>query len=268
MDSFDFKSLIEHLSRWLHILAGIIWIGHLYFFNLVNGPFEGKLDAATKKMVVPELRPRALFWFRWGAAFTWLFGVVLLFLLFYHVKNEAGENKAMFEEDWGWGKGAIILVAVVFLGFFAYDILAKQTFLTKDMRLFALVGFILIGAMAYAMSQKAGFTYRAWVIHTGAMLGTIMAMNVWMRIWPNQKKIITAIKNGTPPDATLVGMAGMRSKHNTYMSVPLLWTMIEYHTGSMNYPKEWGWLVMMGIVLIGWGIVYWAYNKATQLKGF
>ncbi len=66
------------MLRWVHILAGIIWIGHLYFFNLVQGPFEKPLDGETKKKVIPELRPRALFWFRWGAMVTMLAGVALL----------------------------------------------------------------------------------------------------------------------------------------------------------------------------------------------
>jgi uncharacterized membrane protein len=70
--------IIQIVLRWIHILAGIIWIGHLYFFNVVQGAFEGKLDADTKKKVIPELRPRALFWFRWGAMITMLAGVALI----------------------------------------------------------------------------------------------------------------------------------------------------------------------------------------------
>jgi uncharacterized membrane protein len=65
---------LEAIFRWLHVFFGIIWIGHLYFFNWVNGPLQAKLDGPTKKLVVPELMPRALYWFRWGAAFTWLTG--------------------------------------------------------------------------------------------------------------------------------------------------------------------------------------------------
>src|SRR5260370_31636979 len=72
----------EFLFRWLHVLAGIVWIGHLYFFNFVNGPFQGKLDGPTKKIVNPQLMPRALFWFRWGAMFTFIFGLVLFTMLY------------------------------------------------------------------------------------------------------------------------------------------------------------------------------------------
>ena len=80
------------------------------------------------------------------------------------------------------------------------------------------------------MAVWGGFSYRALNIHVGAMFGTIMAFNVWYRIWPAQQKIITAVKAGTAPDAALVALAGARSRHNTYMSVPLVWTMINQHT--------------------------------------
>ena len=76
--------VLQALFRWIHVVAGIMWIGHLYFFNFVNGPFEGTLDGAAKKTVVPQLRPRALYWFRWGAAWTWVTGVLLVLLVFYH----------------------------------------------------------------------------------------------------------------------------------------------------------------------------------------
>src|ERR671919_248278 len=74
---------LEAIFRWMHVFAGIIWIGHLYFFNWVNGPLQAKLDGPTKKIVVPELMPRALYWFRWGAAYTWITGVLLLGLVVY-----------------------------------------------------------------------------------------------------------------------------------------------------------------------------------------
>ena len=78
------KDGLEAIFRWMHVFAGIIWIGHLYFFNWVNGPLAAKLDGPTKKVVVPELMPRALYWFRWGAAWTWVTGILLLGLVYYH----------------------------------------------------------------------------------------------------------------------------------------------------------------------------------------
>jgi hypothetical protein len=78
--------IIESLFRWIHVIAGVLWIGLLYFFNWVNANVMPKLDAETKKKLVPELMPRALYWFRWGAAFTWVTGLYLLLYLFYHSK--------------------------------------------------------------------------------------------------------------------------------------------------------------------------------------
>src|SRR5436309_10908794 len=69
---------LEAIFKWMHVFAGIAWIGHLYFFNWVNGPLQAKLDGPTKKALVPELMPRALYWFRWGAAYTWFTGLLLL----------------------------------------------------------------------------------------------------------------------------------------------------------------------------------------------
>src|SRR5213594_5239877 len=81
---------LEALFRWIHIVAGIVWIGHLYFFNFVNGPFAATMDPDTRKKVVPQLMPRALYWFRWGAAWTWVTGVLLVLLVFYHGGNMFG----------------------------------------------------------------------------------------------------------------------------------------------------------------------------------
>ena len=75
------NDIMQLVLRWAHVVAGIIWIGHLYFFNWVNGHVMKVLDGPTKKLVVPELMPRALFWFRWGAAYTWISGVLMWLIL-------------------------------------------------------------------------------------------------------------------------------------------------------------------------------------------
>jgi uncharacterized membrane protein len=256
--------ILNALFRWLHILAGIVWIGMLYFFNWVNGPFAATLDADAKKKVVPELMPRALFWFRWGAAWTWVTGLLLLLLVFYH-------GGIVFEEGGAWSAGGIVMVAVVFLAPFLYDELHKSP-LGKDPRTFGAVAFVLLAAVAALMAGWGGFGYRAVNIHIGAMLGTIMAFNVWYRIWPAQQQIITAVKAGTPPDAGLVALAGGRSRHNVYMSVPLVWTMINNHTTTvgtaLGIPASYGYGLLLVVVLIGWHIVWQLYKKAPTVKGF
>src|SRR5688572_3478229 len=104
----EISGILNALFRWLHVIAGILWIGHLWFFNFVNIPFAAKMkEAGASKTVVPELMPRALFWFRWGAAWTWITGVLLLLLVFYH-------GGIMFESPAGWNLWAFISLALVF----------------------------------------------------------------------------------------------------------------------------------------------------------
>jgi len=247
---------LQALFRWIHIVAGIVWIGLLYFFNFVNAPFAPTMDAATRQKVVPELMPRALYWFRWGAAWTWVTGVLLLLLVFWH-------GGLMFSPGYGWGAWAIVMVLVTFLAAIVYDVLCKSGW-GKDIKLVGGVGlaFLVLVILGYL---GAGFSYRAYVIHTGALLGTTMAFNVWMRIWPSQRQIITATKQGTPPDPALVALAGARSRHNVYMSVPLVWAMINAHT---IVPFAASFVTLIAAILIGWGAVYLLYTKATTVKGF
>lgn len=252
--------VLQALFRWIHIIAGIMWIGLLYFFNFVNGPFAAKLAADAKKAVVPELMPRALFWFRWGAAWTWVTGILLLLLVFYH-------GGIMFDPyDIGWTAGAIASIALVFGGVFVYDFLMTST-LIGDQKIKNAVGFVLAAMVIFIMSGMGHFSYRAYSIHTGAMFGTIMAFNVWFRIWPAQQKIITAVKNGDAPDGDLVALAGLRSKHNTYLSVPLIWTMMNQHTVTVSFgiPQQ---IFLLLVILLGWHIVFQLYARAGKIEGF
>ena len=251
----DAMEMLQALFRWLRVLAGIVWIGHLYFFNFVNAPVEGTLDGDAKKKVVPQLRPRALYWFRWGAAWTWITGVLLLLLVFYH-------GQLVFDMGRGWNLMGGIMVAVTFLAFAVYDPIAKMEF-AKNNKQMAGVAFVGVILVIYGY-QVAGFSYRSYVIHTGALFGTLMAANVWMRIWPAQQKIIAAIRDGQAPDAALVARAGQRSRHNTYMSVPLLWMMINSHT-TVPFASTFLWLIFM--VGAAWGGTMLLYKKAATIKG-
>jgi uncharacterized membrane protein len=255
--------LLSVLFRWLHVAAGILWIGLLYWFNFVNASFAATMDGDTKKKVVPELMPRSLYWFRWAAAYTWVTGILLLALVFYHGSVETGG--IMFDNpEKIWSSGSIIMLIVALLAFAIYDPLAKSG-LGKNLKVFGPVAFLLIAIIVYLMSYYGGFSYRAYVIHTGAMFGTIMAANVWMRIWPSQRKIITAIKNGEAPDPAVVALAGARSRHNTYLSVPLVYSMLEAHT---EVPGASSLLYLLGAIIVGWGVVALVYKKAGQVKGF
>src|SRR6185295_18407288 len=124
---------LEAIFRWMHVFAGIIWIGHLYFFNWVNGPLQTKLDGPTKKAVVPELMPRALYWFRWGAAYTWITGFLLLGMVYYM-------GQQAFATDATWSAGAVIMILVTFFGFVIYDWLWKSSF-TANIRTGTIISF-------------------------------------------------------------------------------------------------------------------------------
>src|SRR5262249_13531883 len=101
--------------RWIHIAAGVMWIGHLYFFNFVNGELAKTYDADSEKKVIPELMPRALFWFRWGAAYTWITGVLMLAILYWH------------QPYFGTGgmNGALVAFVLILVGFMVYDQISK-----------------------------------------------------------------------------------------------------------------------------------------------
>lgn len=250
MDPID---VTQSIFRWIHVVAGILWIGLLYFFNWVNGPFAATMDGETKKKVVPELMPRALFWFRWGAAYTWVTGILLLLLVFYHggAAFESGQSSAI-----GYAGLGLALAAP-----FIYEILAKTI---KKNEVLAVVGVAIVAGLTWVMMSYLGFGFRGYAIHIGAAFGTIMAFNVWFRIWPSQQKIITAIKGGTPPDAVVVALAGARSKHNTFMSVPLVLMMLNQHSTWMS-SYWWSLAIAVGFAWIG---VKHLYAKAGKVKGF
>ena len=258
----EVNTVLQLFFRWGHVVAGIIWIGHLYFFNWVNGPLQAKLDGATKKAVNPELLPRALFWFRWGAAWTWVTGILLLGLIYYQTKT------VLFEQDhvgnpWLWL--AIVLIALA-VGFVIYNLILKKV---ANVTVASIINMILFAGVYCLMATAGHFSGRALYIHSGGIFGTMMALNVWMVIWPYQQKIIRGVKDGNPADAETVRQAGLRSRQNTYMSVPLIFLMISNH-----YPTIYGadrWVrdgILAGVIIVGFLFVRWMYAKAAKVQGF
>ncbi len=258
------NTIINALFRWLHVIAGIIWIGHLYFFNWVNGPFQGKIDGPTKKAVNPELLPRALYWFRWGAAWTWFSGFVLAGIVYYQSKEVLFEQEHV-GNPWLWL--AIFLVGMA-VGFVIYNAIMKalaNKVVAAGICLVLYAGF-------YALLACVGhYGGRSLYIHAGMIFGTMMALNVWMVIWPNQQKIINALKAGTPlaADSPEVKIAGLRSRHNTFMSVPLVFFMISNHYfvlyGAAPLYRD---LIAAGIIVLGFIVTRLCYGKAAKVPGF
>jgi uncharacterized membrane protein len=218
---------VQILLRTLHFLAGIIWIGHLYFFNLVNVNLMKALDGPTKGKVIPQLMPRALWWFRWGALITVLVG--LMYYAMYILKSDssnAGKNVWVVLLVW-------LLIPVVT---FAIEmILVKRV---NNGWALAVIVTVLMMIMALAIicwlkSQLSGYgSNKSYSIGLGGALGLIMLFNVWGIIWPNQKRIISwtadNAENGTaiPPESAKLGrVAFLASRTNTWLSVPMLFLM-------------------------------------------
>jgi len=251
----ELNNWLQMLFRWTHLVAGILWIGHLYFFNFVNAQVAKTYSADAKKTVVPELMPRSLYWFRWGAAWTWITGILLAGLVYYMggiLFEDANRTDQMV-----WLGIVLVLLAV---GFVVYNFIMKAV---KNV-LVANIIVLALFAAAYLFLEYVGrFSGRALYIHAGAIFGTMMALNVWMVIWPNQRRIIAATREGTAPDAARVSLAGLRSRHNTFMSVPLMFTMISNH-----YPTIYGSanrdLYLAIVIAIGFVVTSLLYRNSAR----
>ena len=225
--------------RWSHFVAGITWIGLLYFFNLVNVPVQKGLDAETKKKVNPDLLGRALWWFRWGAVVTVLVGLTYyaMYILLPDVRNANAIGRGDVNVWYVlimWLLYPIVLFAIEFL------IIKKVPALTKDGRLFAIVMFLLVALFTYgliafftsAMTVNAEnfASNKTYSIGIGGAYGILMMLNVWGIIWPNNKRILAATA-GTGPAAPpeLARQAFLASRTNAWLSLPMLFFMGTSH---------------------------------------
>ena len=234
------EALARIILRWGHFVAGITWIGILYFYNLVNVNFMKALDAPTKGKVIPELMPRSLWYFRWGALLTVLIG--LTYYAMYILRPDVEREKAS-----GGPTGSGWIVLIVWLLFpivtFAIEFFIIQKSGINDGRVLAVIIIVLVAAMAAGIiwwlgsqlpavvdSQTLpGPSNRSYSIGVGGAIGIIMLLNVWGIIWPAQKRIIAWTKdnaqNGTPipPESASLGRkAFLASRANAWLSLPML----------------------------------------------
>ncbi|MGH9316648.1 MAG: urate hydroxylase PuuD [Thermoanaerobaculia bacterium] len=218
----DWQTNLLFFLRWGHFLAGITWIGLLYFFNLVNVNFMKELDAATKGKVVPNLMPKALWWFRWGAVFTVLTGLVYYAILLNTEKIDAKLGLVLA----AWIVAWLIVAALLRMSVAGGPL--------KDGRVLGVVIAILVLLVAWVVvsNMRAGGSNRTAAIGVGGGLGIVMFMNVWMIIWPLQKKIIAATKATAESGAAAPAdqpkwarRAFLASRTNTWLSVPMLFFM-------------------------------------------
>jgi uncharacterized membrane protein len=246
---------VNLIVRWVHVFAGILWVGQTYYFTWLDGQFSRDADKVwmvhsggfyvVEKQKAPKLLPRKLHWFKWEAAFTWLSGMILLTLVYYM-------GGALLDNDVSrisLGAGIAIGLGAILVSWIVYDLMVRSA-LADSETLFAAISFVLIVGTAYGLSRV--LSARAAYMHVGATLGTLMTLNVWMRILPAQRKMVAALQAGQGPDLTLGARAKLRSKHNTFMVVPVVFLMISNHFPVATYGHPYGWAILGVLVLAGW----------------
>ncbi|PPS61253.1 urate hydroxylase PuuD [Pseudomonas sp. BRM28] len=254
--------LLEWLNlsvRWVHMITGVAWIGASFYFvwleNNLNrtNPRDGLsgdlwaihgggIYHLEKYKLAPPKMPENLHWFKWEAYFTWMSGIALLCLVFYW-------NPSVYllapGSTLSGGEGIAIGVGSLIAGWFIYDVLCDSP-LGKRPGLLGLVLFVLIIAACYGFSQV--FSGRGAYLHTGAIIGTIMVGNVFRIIMPAQRALVAAIEKNETPDPTLPAKGLLRSRHNNYFTLPVLFIMISNHFPS-TYGSQYNWLILAGIAI-------------------
>lgn len=271
MESYivDWLSL---LVRWAHFIVGIAWIGASFYFIWLDNHLEppkspadvekgvgGELWAvhgggfyqAQKYKVAPERLPETLHWFKWEAYTTFISGFFLLCIVYYY-----GASTHLIDPliaDLSPAAAIILGISSIVMGWVVYDLLCNSP-LAKNENVLAGVMAVLLAATAYGLCQV--FSGRGAFIHFGAIIGTIMVANVFFVIIPGQRELVKAKAAGRLPDP-IHGLRGkQRSVHNTYFTLPVLFTMISSHYG-MTYGHAWNWLILVAISLAGALIRVW-----------
>jgi uncharacterized membrane protein len=259
-------SLAEWLNlvvRWFHVVAGIAWVGQTFLFNRL----EGRLAEAARreggrppiwlvhsggfyvvdKVTSPDKLPGTLHWFKWESALTWISGFVLLLVVYY-----AG-GLLVSDPGVGFGVAAAVGLGVLVGGVALYDRLCLSP-LGRNDTLLAALGFAATLGVAFGLTRF--LSGRAVYIHIGGLFGTIMAANVWSHILPTQRKMVAAIARGEKLPPALESQAMLRTRHNTYLSIPLVFLMVSNHFPTASYGHTYAWAMVGVFLLLGWGAAH------------
>jgi uncharacterized membrane protein len=255
---------LDLLVRWLHVIAAIAWIGSSFYFIALDNHLRPPKDEADsergvggeaweihgggfyqvqKYRLAPKTLPEPLHWFKWEAYTTWLSGFALLIVLYYVNANTYLIDKSVADlRPW---QAIAISVALLAAAWLVYDGLCRV--LPNDLTL-AGVLLVLVTLAAWGISHL--FSGRAEYIQIGAMLGTMMAGNVFFVIIPAHWELIRAKEAGREPDAAAGLRAKQRSVHNNYLTLPVVFTMISNHF-PITYGHSYSWLILVALLVIG-----------------
>ncbi len=258
-----YSEWLHLIVRWLHIIFGVAWIGTSFYFNWLDSRLErddpnfkhldgylwsvhsGGFYRIEKLKGPPETLPKVLHWFKWEAYATWISGFVLLILVYYF-----NASSMMLKND-GFQltpTTAIIISLLLLIGsWFLYDFLCKKIEDDKQ-QLLVLTGFVLFVLFSYFLTKIYGS--RAAYIHVGAIIGTLMAANVFRVIIPAQKNLVSSAENKQKPNLQLSIDAKNRSIHNNYFTLPVLFIMISSHF-PFTYGAVNNWLILVILSIAG-----------------
>ncbi len=254
---------IELALRWAHLTVGIAWIGASFYFNWLENRLERGRDEAAgiegdlwaihgggfyhlqKYAVAPQQLPPQLHWFKWEAYFTLFTGLALLVLIFYLDARVFLLDASL--NDLSPLQGAVIGVLTLVGSWIVYDGMCRS-FLRDRQQLLATLIFAWFAVLAFVLCHL--FSGRGAYIHVGAAIGTIMVLNVMAVIIPSQKSLVDAMKSDAERDAELGRAALTRSRHNNYLTLPVLFIMIASHYPS-TFGSPWNWLILIALGVVG-----------------
>ena len=259
------------LARWAHVVVGMAWIGASFYFIWLDNhlekasdpQFAGELYAihgggfyrAQKYRLAPEKLPATLHWFKWEAYWTWITGFALLVLVYYANAEVFLIDAEVMPLSQGGAIG--IGLASLVAGLAVYEGLCRSPLRNSDAGL-ALAILVFFALVAWALAQL--FSGRGAFIHFGAILGTIMAGNVAHIIIPGQRELVRAKQEGREPDAKYALAGKQRSVHNTYFTLPVIFTMISNHHAT-TFGHAWNWLVLIAMALAGALVRLWFVGR-------
>jgi uncharacterized membrane protein len=250
-------------TRWLHVITGIAWIGSSFYFialdlGLRKSPdlppgahgeewqvHGGGFYHIQKYLVAPARMPEHLVWFKWESYATWLSGFAMLCIVYYAGANLFLVDQAVMPMP-AW-VAILISLASLSVGWVLYDNLCKSRLAENPTTLMVLL-FVILVAMAWGYTHV--FTGRAALLHLGAFTATIMSANVFLVIIPNQEIVVADLKAGRTPDPKYGKIAKLRSTHNNYLTLPVLFLMLSNHY-PLAFATEYNWIIASLVFLMG-----------------